>query len=170
MDKLAAIEAVFVTCRQVRDEVHFIFAVASEKGTDCLDRIGGFPKPGESRWCVIARLNSGASGVAAPDGGEASINPPEPQDASASGASRPPTYLAQQAARLCTKPSFRLYLEGRFPQALPTGCGVNTEDDAADLVRWHCGVDSRREIVPGTPEGDNWEKLHADYLAWERCL
>jgi hypothetical protein len=81
----AAFQAVFVTCRQVRDEVHFIFSAPAEQGTDYLDRIGGFPKPGESRWCVIARLNSGVS-PDAPDEGDATPapHPTHPQVAAAS--------------------------------------------------------------------------------------
>lgn len=62
----------------------------------------------------------------------------------------------QQAGLLCSKPAFWKFL------------GKSSADEAAYYVRLHCGVNSRSEIVAGTPAGDAWNGLVNEYRVWDR--
>lgn len=62
--------------------------------------------------------------------------------------------LAQQAGIACADRLFQKF------------AGVQSEEGAADFVRRECGVASRSEIKAGTPEGDEWSKLHGEFLIW----
>jgi hypothetical protein len=39
--------------------------------------------------------------------------------------------------------------------------------ECADVVRAHCGVNSRGDLKAGTPEGDAWVALREQYLTWQ---
>lgn len=94
---------------------------------------------------------------------------PQAAEAPAKPAARKPVApdkrLAQQAAIACSKPKFWCFL-GEITNSLPS----RSADDAASAVRFACGVDSRSEIVDGTPAGDKWEKLYGQFLIWEQAL
>lgn len=69
--------------------------------------------------------------------------------------------LAQQAGICCADPIFHAYLfeHDMMPE--------RTEECATTAVRMICGVQSRAEIVPGSAAGNEWEKLHGQFLAWK---
>jgi hypothetical protein len=65
---------------------------------------------------------------------------------------------SQQAGMLCKKEVFWKFLE-RYTK----GYKVSTSDQAADVVRMQCGVQSRGELHPDHRE---WRELLADYEQW----
>lgn len=75
----------------------------------------------------------------------------------------PDKRLAQQAGIVCAEPAFWRFLEETKMRE-----HISDADEAAMHVRILCGhVDSRRELVVGTPAGDAWERLHGQYLGWK---
>ncbi len=97
------------------------------------------------------------------DGG---AEPRHAAHAPASDTSRPSTRLVTQAAIACTDSMFRMFLEKTYCNFLPESCGINTEEHAADMVRYICKVKSRKEILVGTPAAVEWNKLYSKYIAW----
>jgi hypothetical protein len=70
---------------------------------------------------------------------------------------------SQQAALRCAEPGYEHFLwdtHGLGQGACPA--------EVVALVRHECGVSSRSEIIKGTPAGDKWEALEAEYYAWQR--
>ena len=69
--------------------------------------------------------------------------------------------FAQQAAMRCNEPGFWAFIRERGNTCL-------SAEDAARYVRLHCNVRSRKDITPGTPAGDRWAALEAEFYAWQR--
>ncbi len=152
-DESAAFKAVFVKCHQVRDEVYFTFSVPSEHGTVYLDRIGGFPKPGESRWFAIAQLKS--------------TKEDQPQELHKERTRR--TSLERQPARPHNPYSRRagiLSSDEAFQRFI---VAPNVQDKTAytaSYIRIYCKVTSRKDILPGSIAAVNFDKLYNDFIAW----
>jgi hypothetical protein len=68
---------------------------------------------------------------------------------------------AQQAAMRCQEPAFLRFIEERHHDFLGA-------DSPAQSIRDYCGVHSRADIVKGTPAGDKWAALDAEFYAWSR--
>lgn len=80
---------------------------------------------------------------------------------------------SRRAAMLCQNARFCLYLDQRRRQAhgltlsdLPDG--THTSEDAADLIRQSCRVESRAEIDHNESARVMLDKIIADYQRWER--
>ena len=148
-----AFKAVFVKCHQVRDEVYFTFSVPSEHGTQYLDRIGGFPKPGESRWFAIAQLK--------PTKEE---NPPELQRTRhkplENVPARPHNPYSRRAGILANDQSFQAFID--TPQV------ADRVAYAASYIRLYCKVTSRKDILPGTPAEKLFDDLYGDFVVWQQ--
>lgn len=71
--------------------------------------------------------------------------------------------LSQQAAIRCGDKQFQGYIIDRFSGPIPYR---PTADNAAILVREHCGVSSRSDIKADTPAGTFWEDLEDAYQAY----
>jgi hypothetical protein len=71
----------------------------------------------------------------------------------------------RQAGILSRDASFRRWLGDRtFP-----GLGLALEpDEAADAIRAHCGVSSRREISSDPVAADRWRELVTDFRLWQQ--
>ena len=71
--------------------------------------------------------------------------------------SRPPPQksLAQQAGALCSDAIFQGWMK------------TVDRDGCATKVREYCRVHSRAEIKEGTPAGDAWGELVAQFRAWQ---
>lgn len=68
-------------------------------------------------------------------------------------------YRTQSGIR-CNDERFTRFLEDEYVvQALATD---------ADRVRYICGVESRSELIKGTPAGDRWHDLDLQFQAWLR--
>lgn len=73
----------------------------------------------------------------------------------------PEKKLTQQAGICCGDPMFRrfLYERNHTPSM--------TEESAIEYVHVHCGVNSRKDITPGSVAAIAWRDLHADFEAWK---
>ncbi len=70
---------------------------------------------------------------------------------------------AQQAAMRCSDGAFNRFIADCHHDWLG-------DSNAAESVRHHCGVQSRSEIIIGTPPGDKWAALDAEFFAWSRGM
>lgn len=73
--------------------------------------------------------------------------------------------LAKQAAIRCATPEFWAFLEIEMP-----GGNVGSAEEAAVRVRCFCRVESRKEIVTGTEEGECWLELDQRFLDWKHAV
>ena len=81
--------------------------------------------------------------------------------------------LARQAAMLCDLPVFGLYLDHRrrWRESLTTSQlpdGTHTPEDAADVIRQACGVESRAELDHNEWAGAMFKRIAADFGNWKR--
>lgn len=77
---------------------------------------------------------------------------------------------AKQAGILCDKDAFMAFLTDHFKDHLG-GIPVVDTDGAANVVRWHCKVISRRDL--DDPHGDKgllWDGLRNEYWAWQHGM
>lgn len=74
-----------------------------------------------------------------------------------------PSNFAKEAAIIAGSPFFRTFLGERY---LTNGEAV-TAERATDFIRSHCRVHSRRALEPGTPAGNRFRDLRAEYEAWK---
>lgn len=65
--------------------------------------------------------------------------------------------FAQQAGMLCNDPSFKKFMKETTDF---------THGDVPLMVRQFCGVESRKDILPGTSAATMWTALISDYRAW----
>ncbi len=151
MTDAAAFTAVFVKCHQVRDEVYFTFSVPSELGTQYLDRIGGFPKPGESRWFAIAQMKP--------------TKEDQPQELQRTRQTslekepaRPHNPYSRRAGILSGDPMFQKWVDTPFCQ--------DPAAYAASIIRNKCGVTTRKDILPGTDAALRFDLLQSAFVVW----
>jgi hypothetical protein len=73
---------------------------------------------------------------------------------------------AAQAAIRCNEVAFQKFLQERFNGAWQLmNLGTDAER-AAEVVRFKCDVQSRRDIRPGTKAFDKWYELDAAFRVW----
>lgn len=138
---------------KTRGCAQLIFELPIEQADAALQTLGGLPRAATEVWAGICRLDPKAAPsppTAAP--------PPAPREPG-KYASFP---LAKQAAIRCATPEFRRFLR----EYTAHWCDINNEDDAAAAVRSHCGVASRKEILPDTEAGKYWLELDCRFLEW----
>jgi hypothetical protein len=147
---------------KTRAVAQFIFEVPIEKADDVLADLGGLPVGAAERWCGIARVQHVA--VSGPQPGVAT--PPraiesDPRDRGKLLPRRKWEDLtpAQQAGIRCGEREFDEFLITKFVDYAPS-------EDAADVVRKYCGVQSRSLIRPGTQAEQRWNLLESSYQAW----
>jgi hypothetical protein len=80
----------------------------------------------------------------------------QPRQSTPAGA----TY-AQRLGIACNEPAFWQFLKGRLPAK--SFLQVTNDKEAADVVRWVCGVKSRSETIKGSEAGDKARDLLLDY-------
>jgi len=97
-----------------------------------------------------------SDGVAA----DASGAPPQKQPGAASGGAKRVKTLPEIVGMRCNDPAFQEWAKNMAGRV-----GVFDAEDAAVFVRRQCRVDSRKEILPGTPAAAMWLALETDYLA-----
>jgi hypothetical protein len=105
---------------------------------------------------AIARLNS-----------ELPQEAKEPEPASVeplpARARNPDKRLISQAGEACCDPRFQRFLyEENMIENMEEG-------KAATAVRLICGVQSRKELLVGTPAGEQWRDLYGKFLAWKQA-
>jgi hypothetical protein len=133
------IRADFSSFRPVhgRKVLQIVLEVPIELGDDALKKLGGLPRPGESRWCAIALLEEKTEAQAPAGGGS-------PKKWSEYARS-------QQAAILCADQTFWAYF------------GCQDEADAVQGVRRHFRIKSRRELDTDEDAGKRWDEFVALY-------
>lgn len=164
----AAFTAAYADFRLIktRGVVSISFELPVEQAQAALDVLGGMPVAAAEVWCAIARLNNGKE-VMPPDDKHSRLPTPETtprqNERASAGAKRAwvDLSLPQQAGMLCADIKFQKYLKEKYGSALDP-----TDGDAADWVRWYCGVKSRSEIRTGTHAADKWHKLESEYRTW----
>ncbi len=108
--------------------------------------------------CVRVNDDETTESEAAPPGG------PTASDSRGSEPSAPPASKkswadmlpAQQAAIRCAEPEFQRFMDAA------------SEDEAAQLVRMVCAVQSRAELNTDPQARGRWHLLENDYWAWQR--
>lgn len=73
------------------------------------------------------------------------------------GETRKEYTLANRVGMTCAEPKFQEWLSRRYP-----GTTVN-KDTVGPLVRHICGVETRADILPGTPAATKWHALALEY-------
>jgi len=78
--------------------------------------------------------------------------------------------FAQRAGILCCETRFHVFLTERHRDiAWQASEKADTATEAASFaLRDLCGVDSRKELIAGTPAGRRFQELEAEYAAWLR--
>jgi hypothetical protein len=158
MSDAAAISGDFATYRHVqgRKVLQLVIEVPAELAATVFATLGT-PGAGEGIPVALARLHSPAEPTAKPEA---------PKER------RPFSELpySQQAAMRCREPDFHKYCEITEPTVWAdlVRRGATHDDAAAGLVRHWCWVASRTDIKKGTPAGDKWEALEAEYWVWQR--
>jgi hypothetical protein len=161
MAEPAAFRACYSDWKLIRTRkcVQLVFEVPLEESNKAYEALGGMPNPGEESWVAIARLNPEAAKEVMPD-----RRPPEHNNTSPASepdkvqARAPRNKLAQLAGMLSKDPLFPRYLAA-------TEFYYGT-DDPTIAIRGFCSVDSRSQIIVGTPAGDRFLKLYDDFICW----
>jgi hypothetical protein len=135
---------------KTRSTCQLILELPIEALTDVVALLGA-PVPGNEVWVAVARLRPEA--VQSPP---AMIEPPD--------GDKPPRPLSQVSAILCNIVAFRRFLHEQHGFDV-----IPTVDEAADWVREHCGVQSRREFDTDDAAASNFRSLRGEYTAWMEC-
>ena len=149
MSKPAAFKAAFSDFRLIkgRKVAQIIFELPIEGCDAALEALGGVPRPDRETWAAIARLEP-----------KAVLEPSEPIQLGKRTFEQLP--FAQQAALRCQDMDFRTFLRN-------WGWGAANAEEAAETVRIHCGVTSRKDLLPNTEPGNRWLFIESAYRAWK---
>jgi hypothetical protein len=164
---------------RTRKVVQIVLEVPVELADHAYRVLDGMPLSGEEIWVAVARLNAesevmpnqlsnGQHALQRSDDDSskhdarpapAMAQPTQPARAKQSWDELSP---AQQAGMLCADKSFIQFLAGEYQR------GCDDENEAADIVRWYCDVESRAEIKRGTRANVLFQELVGKYRAWMR--
>jgi len=139
MSKHAAIKATFSDLQLVKTRklAKLIFELPIDEADEALDVLGGLPRSDRERWVGITLLDMKLAVIATVSdevSHRAFCDLPFPQ----------------QAGIKSNDTTFQLWMS--VHHNVP---GV----DCAGAIRNYCGVNSRANILPGTPAGDKWREL-----------
>jgi hypothetical protein len=152
MTDRAIIDGSLVDVRNVNQHkcVRLIIDVPAERARQVIDAFG-WPTMVNPVSVAIARLTEKASQQPRP------VSPPEPAGAD---------NYAKRLGIVCGEPAFWQFVMSRLPRS--ASINVSGEKEAADAVRYLCGVHSRRETIKGTDAGIKARNLLLDYDNWNR--
>jgi hypothetical protein len=140
-----------------RKVVQVVFEVPIESADLAYQVVGGMPHPGTEAWFGIAKLDPRQQQKEPSAPRKAPVPTAQPRQSHPAGA---PSY-AKQLGIACNEPAFWDFVREKLPR---NGCiAVTDEKQAADAVRFLCGVKSRSETIKGTPAGDKARDLLLDY-------
>jgi hypothetical protein len=144
--KPALLDGMLVDVRNVASHkcVRLSIEVPAERAREVLEAFG-WPTGVDPIPVAIARLGAVAQRIEQPD--------PTGKVAGSIPAGSPKTY-AQQAGILCQQQSY----------------DVPSADHAAVALREICGVESRKDLVPGSMEGERFRNLKAAFDIWMKDL
>ena len=145
MSAPAAIKATFADFKLIKGRkcAQLVFEVPLEGADAALSALGGLPRPDAEKWFAIARLDPKAA---------------TPDPAELEKVRRPFETLPapQQAALRSNDPNFQ-----KFIRAVDA-------DDAAGLIRNHCGIKSRSELATNDNAAKTWRALDDEFFRWQR--
>ena len=125
-----------------------LFEIPIELADEALRVLGGVPRPDLTAWVGIARIH-----------GEEAVGEVVARERRRFADLSP----AQQASLLCRDMEFRQFLrESGYPK-------VGTETDAATVVRFICGDQSRADLNFGEP-ATKWEQLMTFFTAHRKGI
>lgn len=156
----AAISGDFATYKHIqgRKVLQLVIEVPAEMASAVFAALGT-PGSGEGIPVALARLQTAPEPIAKPEA---------PKER------RPFSELpySQQAAMRCGEGEFSRFLADRYPKdwAVAVVTSEPEEPCAPIVVRDLCGVESRSSIIKGTPAGDKWDHIEAEYYAWQRGM
>ena len=136
---------------KTRSTVQIIIECPIEHGEQIIAAFG-FPKPGEEIPVVVARLDVNA--VKRP--------PAAPEKVKVPFKDMP---MVTQAALRCNDVRFQNFLYVRYREQCD-GAGLSTtegQEIAASVVRWFCGVQSRKELGQYPTPTAKWKDLNANF-------
>jgi hypothetical protein len=147
-DQPAAIQATFADFRLIkgRKQAQLVLEIPIEEADNALAVLGGIPQPQSDCWVAVARLN----GVAKPK--------PEPTEQRKWDDLK----LSMQAGIRCNEPAFRTFLTETETSAFE----ARSVEDAEQMVRERCEVDSRKELNLDPEAAERWRRLERSYQAW----
>lgn len=137
---------------KTRSTVQIILEMPIEALTDVVGLLGA-PVPGNEVWVAVARLRPEAT--ATPQIAHANDEEPLP----AGGPSRS---LAQIAAMLCDKPTFKQYIYERSAD----WDHVPNKEEATEWLRSACSIQSRRELDNNPEAARRFREIRSSYKAW----
>lgn len=132
--------------------------------------------PAEAASAVFATLGMPGSGAGIPVG-IARLNPEHvTPDSDTTSSQTGPTRrtfselpYAQQAAIRCGEEQFQQFLiNNKTGSAGAWRSEKPRAEVAAMAVRYLCEVPSRKDIIEGSPAGEAWAALEAEYWSWQR--
>jgi hypothetical protein len=136
--------------------VRLVIDIPAERAREIIDTFG-WPTMVDPVPVAIARLAPSATNQEAESApSKAQIPTAQPRQSTPAGA----TY-AQRLGIACNEPAFWQFLKGRLPAK--SFLQVTNDKEAADVVRWVCGVKSRSETIKGSEAGDKARDLLLDY-------
>ncbi len=152
MTEKAIFQATFADFKIVktRSVAQIIVEIPLEAADNALAALGGVPRPDRELWVAIARL----------------ANPAPTQAPKAT--ERPKHSLARQAAILCHDARFQKFIEELHGAAIENVIDEGYEEPFPEVVRRLCRVESRGEFDTDKSAGEQWNKLHAEFLQWEK--
>jgi hypothetical protein len=147
-DEPAAIQASFADFRLIkgRKQAQIILEIPIEGADAALAALGGIPQPHAESWVGVARLN----GVAKPA--------PEPKEKRKWDDLK----LSMQAGIRCDEPAFQRFMR----EVHDSEAHGDDDEDAANAVRYICGVDNRSGLNDNPEAAERWKKLERSYQAW----
>lgn len=157
---MTAFRAVYSDMKLVktRQVAQLIFEIPIENFDAAYEVLGGMPVPSKERWFGIAAIKSPAEEESAkPRQDTGSHSPPD-------GAKRMDWRDVQPAAQAgirCAEPVFWKFLEEQ------DGCECSNPEEAANIVRFLCGVKSRSELGTNHKARVIWKQLDDQFQAWK---
>lgn len=162
---------------KTRGVVQLIFEVPLHQSDAAYHALGGMPDAAQERWFAIARLNEDRKeAMSDTHKKQTTDTPPRSDDLPVpDGASipdkpvrrrtpvAPEKRLAQRAALMCIDPVFQKYLCDNFDLV---NCN---EEGAANMIRQICDVESRSQILPGSPAANKFDRLYGQFIAWRNA-
>jgi hypothetical protein len=148
-DQPAAIQATFADFRLIkgRKQAQLVLEIPIEEADNALAVLGGIPQPQSDCWVAVARLNGAAKPEPKPDKEKqrwGDLN------------------LAMQAGIRCNEVAFRTFLTETETSAFE----ARSVEDAEQMVRDRCEVDSRKELNLDPEAAERWRRLERSYQAW----
>ena len=122
-----------------RKVCQIVLEVPLEAADAAMAVLGGVPRPDQETWVGVARI-----APASPQG-----LPARPVDG------KEDKSLVLRSVMLSDDKRFAVYVEQRWGMGGPT-----------DYIRNYCGVQSRKDIVIGSPAASEFIALEADFYTW----